>query len=320
MRTLICLTICCCSLIAFAACGGSEDDGTASIIHRLLLAASADNAGELESFSGRLPEGLPVEPPLYPGAEVVVSSQRPAATAPEETPEPSGNIPQPMVYFIVLDTADARNQVLGFYIEELNQDPWQINNTYSTADLDTVEFSNVDDADISGVVSIATGGQDGRVGVLISLQDAGSFREELPPFEPEESLRLPVGFPEDIPIYEEAVVTGTAFFREPGNESFLVIFISTDSQDAIIDFYRNELQARGWNVQLGEALGLEERMDFRDQAGTLQGDILLAPFERDDSYIEARMQIREDPAREPVEPGDVTPQPTSAQTAEPTAP
>jgi hypothetical protein len=251
---------------------------------------------------------------------VVVSSQRPAATAPEETPEPSGNIPQPMVYFIVLDTADARNQVLGFYIEELNQDPWQINNTYSTADLDTVEFSNVDDADISGVVSIATGGQDGRVGVLISLQDAGSFREELPPFEPEESLRLPVGFPEDIPIYEEAVVTGTAFFREPGNESFLVIFISTDSQDAIIDFYRNELQARGWNVQLGEALGLEERMDFRDQAGTLQGDILLAPFERDDSYIEARMQIREDPAREPVEPGDVTPQPTSAQTAEPTAP
>ena len=74
--------------------------------------------------------------------------------------------------------------------------------------MDTLQFSNVDDADITGVVTITRGGEDNRTSVLISLQDAGAFRQQLPRFEPADSVPVPKEFPSDIPLYEGATVTG----------------------------------------------------------------------------------------------------------------
>ncbi len=45
-------------LLLTSACGGSGGQHTASIIHRLLVASSSSDTSQLESFTGRLPDGL----------------------------------------------------------------------------------------------------------------------------------------------------------------------------------------------------------------------------------------------------------------------
>lgn len=296
-------------MLALSACAGGDDDRAPGIIERLLQAAVMDDTGELESFPGELPPGLPVEPPLYPGAEIIVSNRQPAPVGDFDAADASGE-PYPLLYFIVLDTAGDRDQVLEFYEEALDEDPWQLESSFSTRQLDTLQFFNVEDIDIAGAVSISHGGEDGRTSVLISLQDAGAFLEEEAPFEPGASLRLPKEFPPDMPLYPGATVTGTAFFREPGGESFLLIFLTTDNQDDVMEFYREEFDRRFWTALAGEAIGLEERLDFRDAEGGIQGDVLADRYPRARSYTEVRIQIMTDPAREPVEIGEApTPEP-----------
>ena len=322
MRSLLAIALIAGLLLLVSGCAGSSGDSsqTASLIHRLLQAATSTGTGELESYVGKLPEGLPTKPPQYPGAKIIVSNRQPAPTsAAQPTPDASGNIPQPMLYLIVLDTADGRDKVFSYYESALNKDPWQLASTFSTEDLDTLQFSDSGDPDISGVVSIARGGEDNRTSVLISLQDSGAFRQQLPPFKLQESLAVPNEFPSDIPVYEGATVTGSAFVRESGDQSFLVIFLTKDSKDKVTDFYRNVFQQMGWTVQAGEPLGVEQRVNFQDAAGDIQGDILADAFARDPSYTEVRIQVRQTPSREPGQPS-TTPQPTAAaSTQQPTA-
>jgi hypothetical protein len=311
------------ALLASACGGGSADNQhIASIIHRLLVAASASDTGKLESFTGSLPDGLPAKPPEYPGASLIVSSRRPAATN-GSTPQPAAtSIPQPELYFIVYDTGDDRQKVLDFYQKALDQKPWQLESAYSTAELDSLQFSNSADADISGVISIARGGDDKRTSILVSLQDAGAFRLATPPFQPEASLPLPNGFPPDLPIYKGAIITSNAFLRQPGNDSYLVDFLTTASQDEVIAFYRQTFTEKGWTVLPGAPLGVEQRLDFHDAQSDIQGVLLVDPFADDSRYMEVKLQVQVNPARTPAA---LTPQPSGtgtppASTATPPAP
>jgi hypothetical protein len=142
-----------------AACSGGNDDTSAGLIHRLLLAAGTETSGELESFVGRLPDGLPVEPPQYPDAKIIVSSRQPAPTGQNQQATPQAETPRPMLYLIVLDTPDDRSSIFSFYEEALDREPWQLDASFSSEQLDTLEFTYVQDSDISGVVSIARGGR-----------------------------------------------------------------------------------------------------------------------------------------------------------------
>jgi len=298
-----------------AACAGDEHDA-ASLINRLLLAAGTETSGELESFTGRLPEGLPVEPPQYPEADIILSNRQPAPLRQGEPATPDAEIARPMLYLIVLDTADGREAVFSYYEEALDDEPWQLDATFSSEQLDTLEFTYVEDADISGVVSIARGGEDGRTSILVSLQDAGAFTEGEPPFELGESLPVPRGFPRDVPVYGGATITDTAFLREPGNESFLLVFLTEDNQPDVIEFYRRAFQEEGWTVLAGAPFGLEEQIDFRDENRDIQGQLLADRFSRDRALTEVRLQVQVNPAREP--PGS-TPDATRTPTARPTA-
>lgn len=284
------------------ACSAGEDAGVAAIIHRLLQAAGTEGSESLESFPGALPPDLPEQPPLYPDARLVVSARQPAPgddfeTAPGAEP---GAVARPLLYFIVLDTGDDRAEVFSFYEEALDADPWQLQSSFSTEQLDTLQFFDVEDVDIAGAVSIATGGEDGHTSILISLQDAGAFQEEEPPFELQPSLRLPKEFPPDVPLFDGATVRGTAFFREPGNQSFLLVFLTTSSADEVLDFYREAFQANDWTVQDTGAFGVEDSIDFRDGPGDVQGNVLAQEFARASRYTEVRVQVQLNPAREPA--------------------
>ena len=290
-------------LLALAGCGGDDEGRTAGIIHRLLVAAGADGSGTLESFAGRLPDDLPVTPPLYPGADLIVSSRQPASLADLgalPAPDASGtDSAYPLLFFIVLDAADSREEVFAFYEEELDEDPWQLEASISGPDLDTLQFVNVDDVDIAGAVSISRGGEDDRTSILISLQDAGSFRTEELPFELGPSLALPKEYPQEVPHYPGATITDTAFFRSPGDESFLIIFLTSDSQSEVIDFFREEFEELGWAVTEGSAAGLTDRINFRGERGDIQGDVLANRFLEDRHFTEVSIRVQLNPAREP---------------------
>jgi predicted enzyme related to lactoylglutathione lyase len=290
------------------ACTSGGDEDTASIIHRLLIAAGSDASSDLESFPGELPKDMPIEPPLYPGATLVTSSRQAAPTDQTQSPQATPAA-QPLLYFIVLDTGDHRDDVFTFYEDALDKDPWQLESSFSTAELDTFQFLNAEDPDISGVVSIATGGEDGRTSILISLQDSGAILDEEAPFEPGESLPVPQEFPDEIPLYEGATVTSDAFLREPGNVSFLLIFLTTDPQEDVVEFYRGVFEELGWNVTEQDPIANETRINFTDDAGDIQGSVQSAPFDGDDGYTETRVQFNMNPARPaPGEESD-TPQP-----------
>ena len=299
------------ALLAAGGCGGSaEDKSAAGIIHRLLLAAGTQGSEALDSFPGRLPDGLPAQPPLYPGAEIIVSSRERTPASAGDSGQQADVVAQPVLYFIVLDTADDADAVRTFYEQALEEDPWQLQSSFSMSQLDTLQFLNVEDIDIAGVVSIATGGDDGRTSILISMQDAGAFLDQQPQYELPPGRALPAAFPPDVPMFAGATITDTAFFREPGLESFLVIFLTTAAQDEVLEFYRDAFQQRGWTVQDTAAFGLEGRIDFRDELADIQGDVFAAPFTRSDRYTEVRIQVQTNPAREPVDP-DATPAATA---------
>ena len=303
--------------VAGFACSGGEgtdDERIAGIIHRLLLAAGTEGTEQLESFPGALPDDLPVKPPIYPGAELLVSNRQPAPFT--DFDSTSSDVPQPLLYFIVIDTTDSREDVYAYYEEALDEDPWQVQSSFSTEQLDTLQFFYVEDIDIGGVVSIARGGADDRTSVLISLQDAGAFAEEEPPFELQPSLALPRAFPPEIPLFEGATITGTAFFREPGLQSFLIVFLTTSGQDDVIEFYREAFQANGWTVQDTTAFGLEGRIDFRDAAGDIQGDVFANRFRRARQYTEVSVQVQLDPSREFASPVDDADEPALEPTEE----
>jgi predicted enzyme related to lactoylglutathione lyase len=307
--------------LAFACGGGGGNNSeTASLVHRLLQASTSDQGGQLETFAGELPDSLTAEPPLYPDANLIVSSRQPAAQPGTPTPDASGNISQPLLYLIVLDTKDSREKVFAFYDDALDKDAWRIESMFSAQDMDTVQFANVNDADVTGVVTIARGGNDNRTSILISMQDAGAYRRQLPRFEPDDSVPVPKTFPEDVPEYENSIITGSAFVREGEADSFLLVFITRDSADSVVSFYRDEFQSYGWTVQDAEQLGLQEQTNFRDGAGEMQGVLLTNVFARDPRYTEVNLSFRQASSREPASPQDTTPTPvgTAAATAEAT--
>jgi predicted enzyme related to lactoylglutathione lyase len=304
------------------ACTSSDDESTAHLIHRLLLAAASAETGNLESYPGELPPDMPAEPPLYPDADIVVSSIQP--TPAEDAGDGAEPAPETLLYFIVLDTSDSRADVRSFYEEALEEDPWQLESSFSTEHLDTIQFLHVEDADLAGVVSISEGGEDGHTTILISFQDAGATTEEEAEFEPPESLALPSNFPDDVPTYEGAIVTGTAFFREPQNESFLLVQITTDAAEDVLAFYTEAFEANGWTVTPAQSLGLEDTIDFSAADDSLQGNLIVQTYSESDDYIEATMQFRQDPGRtsgEEEADGDATEEPEpDGEDAETTTP
>ena len=287
MRSLFLLALLTGSLV-LAACGGGgsvddadgEDNAAAGIVHRLLLAGELGGAGSQESFAGSLPPDLRVTPPQFPDADLIVSTRR-------------GNAPAGVRFFIILDTDARRSRVLEFYEEALDATPWRLEASASSAELDTLQFSLVDDADIDGVVEIVRGQEDDRTSIFISFQDAGAVLAA-PPFDPDESLPLPKAFPPDVPVYDDAIITGTVYFPSPAADTFLLIFLTEASQDDVIAFYRQVFEELGWTVEDGPGSGLGESIDVRDEGLDLRGNVFADRFSENRRFTEVRLELQLD--------------------------
>jgi hypothetical protein len=294
-----------------------DDERVSDIIQRFLLAGRGDVPTKVERFVGELPEGLPVEPPLYPDAEILTSTRlRPGAGA---TDQSTGEALQGAVYFILLDTPDDREDVYRFYEEALEEDPWQLEQTASSEEVDRLDFSSVADIDITGSVTLVQGEEDEETSILIFLQDAGATSAEDEEFAEGTTAILPASFPPEIPIYDEAIVLGTGSLREPGRESFLLQFITLDSEDEVVDFYRETFEDEGWTVEEGDPAAGEGALRFESEDGSVEGDIEVQEFLQDDQYLLVRITVSATPSGEDEDTDSDQPTEEEQPTDEPTA-
>jgi hypothetical protein len=267
--------------------GGNNE--AATIIEAFLRPGAA--AGDVESFNGRMPDDFPSEFPLFRGA-------RPVSSFVFETDEG-------VSYFAILSTSASQDEVLRFYLERLDDDPWQVEIARSSDEFTGVRFTRPDDPDVQGDVTIHGSNADGRTAIFVSFQDvtpSGRSNPTSKPFELGASRPLPANFPNDVPIYKsnDSTVTETYFERAPGGTAYIVSFLTKDDQDDVIGFYRSEFEKKGWTVtdSANQPTGFTLSIDFNDGTRqSLQGSVQADSFEDDSSYTKVDLLLQVTGAR-----------------------
>lgn len=265
------------STLAFAGCGG-DGDQTGRIVERL-LASGQDQDTQVRTFVGKMPSEMPWDVPRYPGSKILASFVL----------EQAGQ----STYFVMLDSDDAAADVLQFYEGAFDEDPWQVEGFISSSEAMAIQFSKIDDANVSGGLSVDDLSEGGS-GVSLSVQlieDSGAQEEE--PFELEASRPLPSTFPDDVPLYPGATVTDTTWLRSSGAVEFLVTLLTTHAQEDVIEFYRGELADRGFTVVDEAGEGFAVVLSFSEPAtGELEGRLTADVFQEDAAYTRVDIQLR----------------------------
>jgi hypothetical protein len=274
------------AIVFFVASGGDDEDplAAAGIVDGLISMGQADQ-DNISSYAGELPPDFTTDFPMYTGAEIVVS----IAIASE----------QGTGYLIVLSTPDSSSNVFTFYSDALDADPWQVEIGRSSDEFTGLRFLRPDNIDVSGDVSIHRSDLSEETVIYLSYSDisqailpGGSTSFTLGPTRP-----LPIGFPEEVPIYngsEDSVILDTYFERGQGGQAFIVTFLTRDTQDDVIEYYRDEFEAKGWVVSdagvssTSFALAIEFD-DGPDQS--FSGSITADTFEDDDSSTQVDVLV-----------------------------
>ena len=263
--------------LSFAGCGG-EGDQTERIVERLLTSGQDQNT-QVRTFVGEMPSEMPWDVPLPPGSKILASFVL----------EQAGQ----STYFIMLDSDDAAAEVLNFYEGAFDEDPWQVEGFISGREAMAIQFSKIDDANVSGGLSVDVLSKGGS-GVALSLQQVeGSGAQEEQPFELEASRPLPSTFPSDVALYPGATVTDTTWLRSAGAVEFLVTLLTTDAQEDVVEFYRGEFADRGFTVVDEAGEGFAVVLSFSEPAtGELEGRLTADIFEEDAAYTRVDIQLQ----------------------------
>ena len=276
------------AIVFFVASGGDDEDepsAAAGIVDGLMRLGQADQSN-IQSFAGTLPPDFAPEFPIYEGADVVVS----IAIASE----------QGTGYLIVMSTPDPTSDVFAFYTDALDQEPWQVEIGRSSQEFTGLRFLRPDNIDISGDVSLHRSDLGERTVIYLSYSDIS--QAILPggptdPFSTGISRELPAGFPEDVPIYqgtEDTIILDTYFERGQGGRAFIVTFLTRDSQNDVIEYYRDEFEARGWVVSDAGVSSTSFALAIEFDNGpdqSISGSISADSFEDDPAYTQVDLLV-----------------------------
>jgi hypothetical protein len=267
--------------LVLASCGGDDGGGNedAETVIERFLGLGQEPGSTIDVTLGGVPSDLPSGLPEYPGSSLLGS------TVSESQGEKG--------YTVLRETSDPPEQVFLFYEEALEKDPWQIVLSTSVEGFAALQFSKIDDANLLGGV-IVQSAEDGRTAILTSVQTVDEQAGEAEPYEPGASKTLPRGFPAEIPLYPDMIVTETAWARSPGAMDFQVTFITKDSSDDVLGFYRSELSSDGWTVtdETGEAGTAALSFQSTALGGTWSGSLTANVFDKEPSYTQARLLLR----------------------------
>lgn len=265
---------------------GQDDSGSGSAeVSATNLLHTFTSGGEgttTTRYEGEAPPGYPEDVPAYEGAEVVASVLQIQG-------EDAG-------YIVVADTSGSRDDVMASLREQLDEDPWQITAGSDDTESTAYQFSKTDDPDITGIVLITSSKDGGRTTIVTSVQQVAGGQDRQPePFEPSASRPAPDDFPEEIPVYEGALLIDASFQNDPNGDAFALSFITQDDADDVLDFYRSGLEAADLTVEDGDAsastLNGAQAISFSDEELLLQGDVTVGDFGEDDSYTQIDIQV-----------------------------
>ena len=276
---------------AAGACGGDGDgDGNkqAEQVIGKLLEVGQSPGTTAEVMIGKLPADLPPGLPDYPGASLIGSTVTTDAGQ--------------KVISVLRETADPLDNVILFYEDALEQDPWQVVISTSQESLAALQFSNLDDANLVGTVIVQNSADKERCTILLSVQVAGEAPSPQP-FELGASKPLPRGFPAEMPLYPDMTVTETAWGRSADATEFQVNFLTKGSPQDVIAFYRNDFQSSGgWTITEAPSQGTAVGISFEHTAGgqTWSGSISADAFAEDPTYTQTSLQLRIGPESQPT--------------------
>lgn len=272
------------AIVFFVARGDGDSNNAAGIVDGLIRLGPSDQA-TITSYKDELPPEFSSEFPIYDDADVVVSIAIAGAGGTS--------------YFIVLSADDTPENVYAYYAEALDTEPWQLGVGRSSDAFTGMQFFRPDNINVSGDITLHQSDLDGRTSIYLSYEDIAQAITpglDRPSFALGATKPLPPGFPSDLPIYnsDDSVVMDTYFERSPGGQAFVVVFLTRDSEDEVINFYTDEFRNRGWNVSDSGVLSSNFALsiEFDDAADqSLQGSITANPFEDDAAYTQVDMLI-----------------------------
>lgn len=268
---------------AFGSDGGGEgssggDDGDASAeelqLESLLRPIFGfDPDQELNVFLDRLPASFPDDFPVPSGAMPVTAIDGPAAG----------------ILLVAFDTPDSAEELITFYESELDEVT-----AVSRGEQNIVRFNSTGGGTGQVIVDQFQRGSDDNSLILLFQNEPQAAADEAEgTFEPDESLELPEGFPEDrVPLYPESTVIQVDSGEQQGFEQFGATTVSGDDFEPIIEFYEEELEANGWEVADTVDDGNQVQIQFTDPDDpNLAGLVLITVFTQDRLLTSIQIQI-----------------------------
>lgn len=267
--------------------GGGDGSGDARLGGNVANVINAFTAGQqgtdVERFEGELPPGFPEELPRYPGSRTVAGVRQITG--------------DDVSYLVVFDTSDSRQQVSNFYEERFGADPWQIELGQASRGSSLHQFSNIEDANIEGVVLAAESKTDRITTIFVSVQVVGGGRDvEGPAFDPGVSRPVPAGFPADqVPQYPDSILIETAYQSQPNARTYLITLVTRDDAEAVLDFYREHFVTNDWSVEEDDPSQVPEggeAITFTSEDTETSGSVVAGELDDDDSYTRVDVTVR----------------------------
>jgi hypothetical protein len=243
---------------------------------------TGDGSGVIR-YEGEVPPSFPDDMPTYPGGNVISSIVQLRG-------DDAG-------YIIVFDTDDGRQDVANYFSEALTEDPWQVEIEQTGRESTVLQFSNIEDPNIEGVVLAAESKGDETTTIFMSLNVVGGGVDLEPePFDEATGRPLPAGFPtEQVPTYPEATIIETGYQRSPQGSQFLAAMVSEDEASDVMTYYRDHFESQGWTVEDApdgsSELAGGVALSFTSDDGETTGVVEAGEFVEDENLTRVNVQV-----------------------------
>jgi hypothetical protein len=264
--------------------GGGGDRLERNVTNVVNAFSQSGDGGAIIRYEGELPPAFPDEMPLYPGADVISSIVQLQG-------DDAG-------YIVVLDTTDSRQDVANYFSEALAEDPWQVEIEQAGRESTVLQFSNIENPDIEGVVLAAESKNDQVTTIFMSVQVVGAASENEPEeFDPGQSRPLPAGFPADqIPQYPDSIAIETGYQQAPNARQFVISAVTQDDPSDVMQYYRDLFQSNGWTVEDAPAgsssLESGEALSFTSADGETSGTLEAGELPEDENFTRINLQVQ----------------------------
>jgi len=260
-------------------CGGSSSDSKAQAIVQKFVEAGQSPGTQSQVMLGKVPDDLPADLPVYPGASLLGSVVTTGAGGLKDVS-------------VLRETGDSVGDVYAFYEQAFDTSRWQIPASTSSGKIAALQFANSSDPNMAGTLVIQP--TDSGSVIYTSLQTAPAETPTSEPFKLDPSKPLPRGWPPQIPIYPKANVADTAWSRSSGSVQWQVSLLAVATPKDIIDYYRTQLWNAGFTVTSNPDQGGVSSISFENNliSPPLSGTVTTQTFAQDPTYAQAAIQLQ----------------------------